>query len=88
MLPRKLQGDRFAGRNDEVYPELERAEEKLPRDLSTTQKGGGLAEDVEPIKMDADEDRKPRSLDDMEKEAVWLKAFFMDIDRKEKQNAN
>ncbi|KAK7695335.1 hypothetical protein QCA50_002526 [Cerrena zonata] len=89
LLPRKLRGDRFAGRNDEVYPELERAEAKLPQDLlKNAQKDGDLAEDVEPIKVDADDDRKPRSFDDMEKEAIWLKAFFTDIDREAKQNSS
>ena len=26
--------------------------------------------------MDADEDRKPHTLEEMEKEALWLKTFF------------
>jgi len=33
ILPRKLQGDRFSGRNDEVYPALEHAEAGLPHIL-------------------------------------------------------
>ena len=28
------------------------------------------------LKVDADQDRKPRSLEEMEQEAKWLKAFF------------
>ncbi|THH19222.1 hypothetical protein EUX98_g8821 [Antrodiella citrinella] len=35
-----------------------------------------LDKKTEPIKVDADEDRKPRTLDDMEKEATWLKEVF------------
>ena len=66
LLPRKLQGDVFA-KNDDVYPALEKSE-------------GGLVEDLrkvpQPLQMDADEDRKPRTLEDMEREALWLKNFF------------
>ena len=58
LLPRKLQGDVFA-KNDDVYPALEKSE-------------GGLVEDLrkvpQPLQMDADEDRKPRTLEDMERE--------------------
>lgn len=60
LLPRKYIGDKFSGRNDDVYPELERAEGAL----------------VQPIKMDAGEDRKLRTLEEMEKEASWLKGIF------------
>lgn len=31
---------------------------------------------VQPLKVDADEDRIARSMEDMEKEAIWLKGFF------------
>ncbi|KAM5538217.1 hypothetical protein V8D89_008104 [Ganoderma adspersum] len=66
LLPRKLQGDAFP-QNDDVYPALEKSE-------------GGLREDLhrvrQPLQMDADEDRKPRTLEEMEKEALWLKTFF------------
>ncbi|KAI0073720.1 HIT-like protein [Panus rudis PR-1116 ss-1] len=71
ILPRKLKGDRFASNNDEVYPALERAEGSLPHD--------GLVERSEPLKMDADDDRKPRTLEEMEKEAEWLKGFFQSV---------
>jgi bis(5'-adenosyl)-triphosphatase len=72
LLPRKLRGDRFSGKNDEVYPELERVEGDLPRDLQHIGQG--------PLKVDAEEDRKPRTMEDMEKEAVWLKGFFEHFD--------
>ncbi|KAI0347666.1 diadenosine hydrolase [Trametopsis cervina] len=75
LLPRKLRGDRFGGaRNDEVYHALERAESELvptPAVDKATQGG-------EPIKMDADEDRKARSVEEMTKEAEWLGSFFKD----------
>ncbi|KAJ6461018.1 diadenosine hydrolase [Mycena sanguinolenta] len=61
LLPRKSAGDRFSGRNnDQVYPALEKAE----------------AEMAQPFRVDADEDRVPRTMDEMEKEATWLKGFF------------
>ena len=93
MLPRKLRGDRFAGSNDEVYPALERAEGALPKDLhqlaigqatsSKTHSSDGIVAGVEPIKMDADEDRKPRTMEEMVKEAEWLQEFFKDVERSE-----
>lgn len=66
ILPRKSEGDRFAGRNDDVYPALERAEGVLPQVYAAQ----------EPFKVDADEDRKPRSMKEMEDEATWLSTFF------------
>ncbi|KAI0785497.1 HIT-like protein [Irpex lacteus] len=71
LLPRKLRGDRFASSNDEVYPALERAEGELPRELAQTAASG-----AEPLKVDADEDRKPRTIEEMVKEADWLRTFF------------
>jgi bis(5'-adenosyl)-triphosphatase len=54
-------GDKFSGKNnDQVYPALEKAEVEM----------------AQPFKVDADEDRVPRSMEEMEKEAVWLKGFF------------
>ncbi|KAI0651660.1 diadenosine hydrolase [Trametes meyenii] len=66
LLPRKLQGDLFA-RNDDVYPALERSEGGLPE---------ALRQVPQALQVDADEDRKPRTLDEMEKEARWLQSFF------------
>ncbi|KAJ7148728.1 diadenosine hydrolase [Mycena crocata] len=61
LLPRKLAGDRFSGKsNDSVYPALEQAEAQM----------------AQPLKVDADEDRIARSMEDMEKEAAWSKSFF------------
>ena len=89
-MPRKLRGDRFATQNDAVYPALERAENELPEDLAkaatqSAQKSqsaeiSGVTGDAEPLSMDADEDRKPRTMEEMIQEAEWLKAFFGRID--------
>lgn len=85
LLPRKLRGDRFAGRSDDVYPALERAEASLPRDVRLAHQdagsGEGLVPGGEPIKMDADEDRKPRTVEEMVVEAEWLSGFFDDAER-------
>ncbi|KAF8218191.1 diadenosine tetraphosphate asymmetrical hydrolase [Mycena galopus ATCC 62051] len=63
LLPRKSAGDRFSGKdNDQVYPALEKAE----ADMAVAQ----------PFKVDADEDRVARTMEEMEKEASWLKGFF------------
>ncbi|CAK5264150.1 unnamed protein product [Mycena citricolor] len=65
LLPRKYTGDRFAGaNNDKIYPALEKAEAEMMAS--------------EPLRVDADEDRKPRSMEEMEKEATWLKSFLQD----------
>ena len=86
LLPRKLQGDRFAANNDEVYPALERSENELPAALESSNsqqalgpqptEKRGVVGNAEPLRMDADEDRKPRTLEEMIQEAEWLKTFF------------
>lgn len=88
ILPRKLHGDRFASRNDEIYPALERAEGELSAELasivssspptSPSTEKNGLVEGTEPLRMDADEDRKPRTMEEMIQETEWLKRFFKD----------
>ena len=35
-----------------------------------------LAAHAQPLQVDADEDRKPRTAEDMEREAHWLREFF------------
>ena len=54
-------------KNDDIYPELESAEGALHQDLRNMHI---------PLRVDAYENRVPRSLDEMEKEAEWLKTFF------------
>jgi bis(5'-adenosyl)-triphosphatase len=73
ILPRKTQGDRFAEDNDAIYPELERSEGSLSSQLAQVHKP---QEPHQPLKVDADEDRPPRTIEEMVREANWLKGFF------------
>lgn len=61
ILPRKWTD--FEGNNDKVYPELERNEVELHK------------KQREEIKVD-DEAREPRTPEEMETEANWLKTYF------------
>ncbi|KAK0447717.1 diadenosine 5',5'''-P1,P4-tetraphosphate asymmetrical hydrolase [Armillaria borealis] len=70
VMPRKTRGDRFSENRDEIYPELERAEGSLASDLKQTQ------HESQSLRVDAVENRPPRTMEDMEKEANWLKTFF------------
>ena len=72
ILPRKSKGDPFASKNDEIYPALERNEASLPLECQKS-----TSFEASPLKVDADEDRVPRTLQEMEKEATWLKSFFV-----------
>jgi len=77
ILPRKLRGDIFQSDRDAVYPAIEKAEVELRGDLEQITKGPQRQTTVgEPLKMDADVDRKPRELEEMIKEAEWLRTFF------------
>jgi len=73
ILPRHFKGDRFENKNDAIYPAIEQTERELPRVL---QANTARAEETESLKMDADEDRAPRTLEEMEMEAKWLSGFF------------
>lgn len=64
ILPRKLEGDQFAQRNDAIYPELEKNEVSLKSKLETQ------------VHVDSEENRQGRSMEAMEREATWLKGFF------------
>ena len=68
LLPRRLLGDRFAN-NDDVYPAIEKAEGSLPEEAKAVAAAG-------PLKVDADEERKPRTMEEMEREAEWLSEVF------------
>ena len=73
LLPRRLQGDRFTGSQpNAVYVELEKREGALPQDLAMF----SHTRSPEPLRVDADADREPRTLEDMEQEAKWLANFF------------
>lgn len=54
---------------DDIYPALERSEASLPQHLVDGR--------FQPLKVDADDNRPPRSLSEMEKEANWLRTFFV-----------
>ncbi|KDR85608.1 hypothetical protein GALMADRAFT_234574 [Galerina marginata CBS 339.88] len=74
VLPRKFQGDPFSEKNDEIYPELERNEAKISTELQ-----GQTPPRYQPsahLKVDADEDRVPRTAKEMEEEAAHLRRFF------------
>jgi len=76
LLPRRLQGDRFGGSQpNAVYVELEKREGVLPQDLAAAS-SESHTNTPEPLRMDADADREPRTLEDMEREAKWLAGFF------------
>jgi bis(5'-adenosyl)-triphosphatase len=75
VIPRRMQGDRFAGsQNDVIYTEIEKQERTIPHDLASSFHGGSAS--PEPLRMDADAALKPRTLEDMEQEARWLTGFF------------
>ena len=75
VIPRRMQGDRFAGsQNDVIYTELEKQEGTIPHDLASSSHGSPGS--PEPLRMDADAALKPRTLEDMEQEARWLTGFF------------
>jgi len=59
---------------DDIYPALERSEASLPQHFMDTKAVDGR---FQPLKVDADENRFPRSLPEMEKEADWLRTFFV-----------
>lgn len=75
VMPRKAQGDRFSEDKDAIYPELETTEANLMSDMQK-----GPQQKHQPFKVDADEDRKPRTMDEMVAEANWLKGFFTEED--------
>jgi len=76
LLPRKFHGDPFAEKNDEIYPELEKNEASIPDHLLNTPTSSGHQH----LRVDADEDRVTRTLQEMEEEAKYLKGFFSEGD--------
>ena len=70
ILPRKKAGDRFSDKNDDIYPALESHEGSLNSEMQAIQ------QPPIPLKVDADENRCPRSMKDMEEEASWIRGFF------------
>ena len=91
VLPRKRAGrpdggDAFSENNDAVYPALEDSEHALPRDLQRTERETrgeieGVPEEtkanrINRLKVDADEARPPRTMEEMVREADWLRGLF------------
>ncbi|EJC98682.1 diadenosine 5',5'''-P1,P4-tetraphosphate asymmetrical hydrolase [Fomitiporia mediterranea MF3/22] len=89
VLPRKLPGrpdggDAFSENNDAVYPALEDSEHTLPRDLQAMQRevNKRATKEVEGdkrmnrLKVDADDERPPRTVEEMVREAEWLHGLF------------
>ena len=64
LMPRKAVGDVFADRNDEIYPELEKNEGSLQSRMSKLSSKAVHNS----LRVAADEDRKPRTLEEMEEE--------------------
>ena len=67
LIPRKSTD--FDGDNDRIYPALEENEKELEGNLKSEERGSEW-------RTPKDEDRKPRSLEVMEKEAEWLRGLF------------
>lgn len=78
ILPRKLKGDHFVN-NDDVYPELESHAQELQQafriNAKSESENSAPKTFAENLKVD-NEDRKPRSVEEMEREASWLKGFM------------
>lgn len=76
-MPRKAQGDRFQSNRDAVYSAIEEAESELHADFEQVAESLRRRRPfVEPLRMDADVEREPRELEEMIKEAEWLRTFF------------
>jgi bis(5'-adenosyl)-triphosphatase len=71
IIPRK-KGD--WANNDDIYPEIDIAEKKLGAELQSL--GQEQAAVTKKARIDADENRKPRSREDMSAEAQHLRTLF------------
>lgn len=83
ILPRKFKGDVFQQNPDAVYPALEAAERELPTAVSgrshhwaTNADSPKIQREPAVLKVDADEDREPRTMQEMEEDAAWLRSQF------------
>jgi bis(5'-adenosyl)-triphosphatase len=77
VMPRGHPSDQYADeKNDEIYPALEVVEATLHDDLKAHHEVAEPSKfERTTIKMDV-EDRKPRTMEEMETEARWLADFF------------
>ncbi|ADV25291.1 bis(5'-adenosyl)-triphosphatase [Cryptococcus gattii Ru294] len=75
----------YDGKNDRIYPLLEQSENRLHGDLKNSdvpavngnvEHDGQTKAQVGKWEVPKDEDRKPRSTEEMEREAIWLASFF------------
>jgi len=79
IIPRRFTGDQFEERNDDIYPALEEAEAHLPDDVKASARATSEKERedaVQRLRIDADDARPPRSIEEMVKEAEWLSGLF------------
>ncbi|KZV90895.1 diadenosine 5',5'''-P1,P4-tetraphosphate asymmetrical hydrolase [Exidia glandulosa HHB12029] len=74
ILPRRFKGDRFENAPDDVYPELDKTARGMGRVYATKDEPVDL--EPENIKVDADDARLPRTMEEMELEAKWLSKIF------------
>lgn len=79
----------YDGKNDRIYPLLEQSENRLHGDLKNSdvpavngnaegnaEHDGQTKAQMGKWEVPKDEDRKPRSTEEMEREAIWLASFF------------
>lgn len=73
----------FGGKNDDIYPALESSELALAGDLHGQPPSESQEEESKTDKtvgrdwgVPKDEERKPRGMQEMQKEAEWLGSFF------------
>lgn len=62
--------------NDDIYPAMEQSEVQLKGDLEATSRSDGRNGPGKKWEVPQDQDRKPRTEGEMEKEARWLESFF------------
>lgn len=63
----------FDGDNDQIYPALEKHEQELGEDFRAADAGTAW-------RVPKDEDRRPRTAEVMEQEALWMKSLFDEAD--------
>lgn len=78
----------FGGKNDDIYPKLEQSEHELRGDLAVSTAASGPTQSAgapsgtegarvgRDWDVPADDDRKPRSVEEMEREAQWLAGYL------------
>lgn len=72
LIPR--QETDFDGDNDKIYPALEAHEQQLGSTLEAS--ASSMKSSGSEWRIPKDDERKPRSMDEMESEAKWLQSLF------------